>query len=242
MDLDQMATGWPFLIAATPGIAYAGTRGYARGMANAHTSIASRIGEGLVAAIVFDLVYILLLGDWLIETLGATGLQANPRGAALAVLVFGLAIPAAAAWTLHRGHVWKTPSKGVLPPLVNRGRRARIAVAGWTAYTGRIVRRFSSIPRAWDFALPDRGGTFVRIETAGGRFLGGYFAENSFFSTYPEPQDIFVELQYRISDTGEFGDPVKDSLGFWYSFAPGDTIEWIARSAQEAPIKEEADE
>ncbi len=80
-------------------------------MANAHTSIASRIGEGLVAAIVFDLVYILLLGDWLIDTLGATALQANPRGAALAVLVFGLAIPAAVAWTLHQGTSGRRPRR-----------------------------------------------------------------------------------------------------------------------------------
>jgi hypothetical protein len=242
VDLDQMATGWPFLIAATPGIAYAGTRAYARGIANAQTSIASRIGEGLVAAIVFDLVYILLFGNWLIDTLGIAGLQADPRGAALAVLAFGLAIPAVVAWTLHRGHLWKTPTKGVLPPLLNRGRKARTTIAGWTAYTGRVVRRFSSIPRAWDYALPDRGGTFVRIETAGGKFLGGYFAENSFFSTYPEPQDIFVELQYRMSSTGEFGDPVKDSLGFWYMFAPGDTIEWVAQPAPVRPIEEESHE
>ena len=76
-----------------------------------------------------------------------------------------------------------------------------------------------------------KGRRFLRIETAEGKFLGGWFAEDSFISTYPEDHDIYVELQYRMGTAGEFLGPVQGTDGFWYSLRPGDTIDWIDPAA-----------
>lgn len=99
----------------------------------------------------------------------------------------------------------------------------------WLAWKsiGSFTPAFSSIPRAWDFAAPVRGEHFIRIETADGKFFGGWFSVNSFVSTYPEPHDIFVERQWKLDERGRFLHEVTGSNGLWYAVQPGDIIDWI---------------
>lgn len=231
--MDLSAAGpqvWVVILMALPGIAYAAARGMARGViAKDDVSVGSRISQGLIAAVILDLAYLLLLGNALVDNLSfREGSLPDVRTAAALVLGLGLVLPALIAWGMSKGYRWKPPDAGpvsrVFSALGSRLHRVR----EWRGrYVGRFERKFSSIPTAWDWAIVDLGGCFVRIETASGKFIGGWFGGQSFISTYPEPHDVFVEVEYRMTNTGEFLDPVEGSMGFWYMPQDGDVIDWV---------------
>ncbi|WP_369826347.1 DUF6338 family protein [Cellulomonas sp. PSBB021] len=217
------------VLVALPGITYATVRNRARGLGASTISATLKVGEGLAAGVVFDLVYLAVFGAALIEAFTlADGRLPSVRAAATYALVLGAVVPALVAWIAHRGSRWTRPTSGALRWAIRRARPLRRAAAGWwTANVGRVVPAFSRIPTAWDAAAPNLGRRFVRIETASGKFVGGWFGENSFVSTYPEPHDLYVEQQWRMSETGEFLGAVPGSDGFWYALQPGDIIDWV---------------
>jgi hypothetical protein len=130
-------------------------------------------------------------------------------------LVLGVLVPTAVAWVVHRGHRWTRPADGPILRMVDAvDERRRLAHEWVVMHAGWLTPAFSRTPRAWDFAAPARGARFVRIETASGKFFGGWFAANSFVSTYPEPVGIFVEEQWNVDTDGSFVDRVPGSDGF----------------------------
>lgn len=86
---------------------------------------------------------------------------------------------------------------------------------------------YRAIPTAWDFAAPQRSGTFVRVRTPEGGWIGGWFGEGSFVSTYPEKRDIFIASQWTLSEHGAFQDVVPGSAGVWIAVGDGCLVEWI---------------
>ncbi len=80
---------------------------------------------------------------------------------------------------------------------------------GWLA---RILIGRNPAPRAWDDLFWRGPALVVRLKLKDGEWIGGLFGDKSYASGYPEPQDILLELAYKVLDDGTFaqGDKPED--------------------------------
>ena len=64
---------------------------------------------------------------------------------------------------------------------------------------------------------------------------------DSFLSGYPEPRDIFIQSQWRLSEDGTFIEKVADTQGVYVSCGDVDVVEWLDPPAvEQAPADQEA--
>jgi hypothetical protein len=202
-----------FLVLVLPGIVYAAVRTGAAGMRAPDRDVSARVLQALLVSVLLDVLYLLILGDWVLDLFDRSDKQGlgHPRQAALTLLVLGIAVPAAVAYAAH-GQLTSVPVASWLPAWVRRPQRSS---------------PHRSIPTAWDFAAPSRGGRWVRIRMAEGKWVGGWIGNDSYVSTYPEPRDIFIEDQHDISAAGVIGAQIKDTAGVWVALREGDLVEWL---------------
>lgn len=91
------------------------------------------------------------------------------------------------------------------------------------------VNRNQATPRAWDYAAYGADTErFVRIKTAAGLYIGGWYDSAGYVSTYPYERDIFIAHQWRMGTRGEFIEPLEDSLGVWVPITEACHVEWVA--------------
>lgn len=74
---------------------------------------------------------------------------------------------------------------------------------------------YDPMPRAWDYAFSGIAPTYVRVLTNDGRYLGGWFGDQSFASSFPEPRELFIETAHQMYADGEFGAEVEGSSGLY---------------------------
>lgn len=43
--------------------------------------------------------------------------------------------------------------------------------------------------------------------------IGGYYGQNSYASTSPDEQSVYLEKVYKIKPDGTFGEQIQDSFG-----------------------------
>lgn len=56
------------------------------------------------------------------------------------------------------------------------------------------------IPKAWDhFFRNRRKACWVLVHLKGGGLVGGVFSKNSFASSYPDPEDLYLEEVWQVS-------------------------------------------
>lgn len=84
--------------------------------------------------------------------------------------------------------------------------------------TGRVqeklkISRVDPIPRAWDMVFGRRESAFVLVTLKDGSQIGGYYGPLSAASSYPAPEDIYLELRFELKENGEFKEPIKNSKG-----------------------------
>lgn len=217
------------IVIVLPGVTYATVRNRARGLGASTIGAGSKLGEGLAAGVVFDVVYILVFGDRLVRAFTVKD-DALPsaRSAALYALVLGIAVPSVVAWLAHRGSRWTRPTEGPLLWIATRASRLAQGGSSWRRkWIGSLEPVFSVTPTAWDHTVAKHAGEFIRIELASGKYVGGWFDTDSFISMYPEPHDVYVEEQWHINENGSFTGKVERTEGFWYTLQPGDIIEWL---------------
>jgi hypothetical protein len=99
----------------------------------------------------------------------------------------------------------------------------------------RYQGRYDPTPTAWDFAGPPRGGTFVRVRQPDGSWVGGWFGNDSFLSTWPEPHDLFIESQWLMTDDGIFERRLEDTRGVYVSCPQGVVVEWVDPPSPQDP-------
>jgi hypothetical protein len=197
-----------------PGIVYAAARTAVQGFRWQDRDVASRVLQALLVSALLDAVYLLILGDTAIRlvTLTKDGLvSTNPRLAAgLGLLLLGV-IPSLVAYVIH-----------------GRTSFQRLNAPGlrWVRVP-RPMYRYSPVPTAWDSAAPSLGGTWVRIRIGEGKWVGGWYANGSYVSTYPESRDIYIEDQHHVDEHGRFGKKVEGSAGVWLALRDGDVVEWV---------------
>ena len=71
----------------------------------------------------------------------------------------------------------------------------------------------SSIPKSWDYIFSRGASYLILVTLKDGTKFGGLWSQNSFASSYPAEEDLYLEVLYGLEDNGSFGDPVPLSKG-----------------------------
>ena len=73
----------------------------------------------------------------------------------------------------------------------------------------------SRTPSAWNYATK-LGPRWVRVHLKDGTTIGGVYEDGSFADDADE-KDIYLERVYNLTDTGDFGEQVRNTGGVWIS-------------------------
>lgn len=203
---------WVFLLVILPGLVWSGVRVSVRGRGLRDKELSTTVVQALVTSVLFDSVYLLVLGDSLVTRVSrvAGGDLSGTRGLSMSLLFLAILIPALSslAWNGDVGWCKRTLLGVPVPIPVNRS-------------------PYQPTPTAWDKALPTMGGRWIRIRRSDGAFVGGWFANGSYLSSYPEARDLYVESQHHMNEDGSFGDEVDGTAGFWIAVQDDDIVEFI---------------
>jgi hypothetical protein len=204
------------LLFVLPGSVYQFVRSRLRGPHPDDSSAANRVLRALAVSAALVTAYAAAAGPHLLELIAdvqqATPEQARGQVRPLAVwaLVLLFAVPAVLAGAVY---------------LISRlPRPARL---------GRARLSYDPTPRAWDFAFNGVDPMYVRILTADGRYLGGWYGNDSFVSSYPEPREMFLETANLMEPDGSFGPEVKGSAGLYVRCDDVVLIEFVDPTAPE---------
>jgi hypothetical protein len=84
------------------------------------------------------------------------------------------------------------------------------------------------IPRAWDFYFRQGRRALVIITFKDGNMIGGYFGSDSFASSFPHEDDLYIERVCRVDpETGGIVRFVPNSSGMLIHRSDCKTIEFI---------------
>lgn len=203
---------WVFLLVVLPGLVWSGVRVSVRGRGLRDKELSTTLVQALVTSVLFDSVYLLVIGDSLPQRVSriAGGDLGGARGLSMSLLILAVLIPAVSSLAWNGDIGW---------------RKIKV-LGGWVLLP---VNRspYQPTPTAWDKALPTLGGCWIRIRRSDGAFVGGWFANRSYLSSYPEARDLYVESQHHMSEDGSFGAEVASTAGFWIAVQDDDIVEFI---------------
>ncbi|MFE1942022.1 DUF6338 family protein [Streptomyces massasporeus] len=188
------------LLLVLPGVTYQFVRERAHGLAPGHRDLGERVLRAVTAGIALDTVYVLLAGPWLVHLVydrrngWLAGAAETPRVAAVAAATLLIAVPAVAAW-----------------------------FASWLRSRG-SGSAYDPTPTAWDWIFQRRGHCLVRARLKSGRWIGGYYGEDSYTSSYPEAADLYLQTAWALSATGLFERPLEHSGGIYIRM---DDVEYL---------------
>jgi hypothetical protein len=213
----------PFGIAAVialllPGIIFAAVRTSMQGFQAQDRSISGRIIQALMISLILDAVYLITFGTWLAPDfrIGSNLVITHPVLVGLIALLLAVVFPGICAYVAYGQAVWVTATNGWL--------RRRIALA---AIYLRPHTQYRSVPTAWDWVAAKKGDKWIRVLNSQGRWVGGWFDQDAYFSVYPEPRDLFISIQWRMLPDGTFGTRVENSAGVWVSLENAQVVEWL---------------
>jgi len=67
--------------------------------------------------------------------------------------------------------------------------------------------------KPWDFVFGKKEAYWVIVHLKDKRKIGGKFAKNSFASSYPSEEQIYLEEVWTLDENGKFKEPLKRSGG-----------------------------
>jgi hypothetical protein len=213
------------LLLVVPGFVYTGGRRHLRGGATAdEKDFSVRLVHGIAASVILDCLYLITIGPCLINVVTGTRsddnlgvLSERPQLVGGVIVTLAVVIPAVLAAMVTWASSWN-----------------------WVVNcTSRLP--FSPTPSAWDHIAPKRLNCFVRVRTADGRWVGGYVSDQTYFSTYPEPRDLFIPEQWQMGSDGSFIAPIKDSLGVFVPLSGTERVSWCREPGQPEPSPPEPD-
>ncbi|AZS74838.1 hypothetical protein GTW98_13000 [Streptomyces sp. SID8375] len=179
------------LLLVLPGVTYQFVRERARGLAPHHKDLGERILRAVTAGVVLDTFYVLLAGPWVVRLIydrhrgWLTGTADHPRLAALTAILLLIVLPAGTASLVSR---LSSPGRG---------------------------STYDATPTAWDSAFIHRSHCFVRARLKSGRWVGGWYGERSYASSYPEAADLYLQTAWAVSPAGRFEHPLEQSGGIY---------------------------
>lgn len=98
-----------------------------------------------------------------------------------------------------------------------------------------IARRIvHPTPKAWDYFFGLHRPCFVLVRLKNGRLLGGVMDARSFASSYPSPEDMYLEQLWKVTKEGQFLEPLPATRGVLISRSDCDYIQFVKLTHREA--------
>jgi len=85
-------------------------------------------------------------------------------------------------------------------------------------------KTISLIPKSWDYFFWKKKCCFMLVHVEKGRVIGGLYGPDSFASSYPEKEDIYLQEVWKIDEKGKFLERIPGSKGLLVN---SDVIEYI---------------
>ncbi|MET0435757.1 MAG: DUF6338 family protein [Cellulomonas sp.] len=200
------------LTLVVPGFVYRASWQSVAGPDPARPDFGTRVLHAMVATGVFAGAYaaafVPVLAAYAREPAQALG---NARAVGLGFVVLAIALP----WLAARLCFWVVRSDRFVlltartPPALRRGRPLDHPPSAWD-------RAFGGAPRGW-----------VRVRFADGRWLGGWYGDDSFATTHPHPPELFVEEGWVVGDDGTFSDVVHAPGGMVIRCADAVAVDFL---------------
>jgi hypothetical protein len=73
--------------------------------------------------------------------------------------------------------------------------------------------KISLIPKSWDYFFSKRELCFMLIHLNNGKMIGGLYGIDSFASSYPEKEDLYLQEVWKIDSEGKFIEKILGSKG-----------------------------
>lgn len=95
------------------------------------------------------------------------------------------------------------------------GNPVLLVVVWFTVRQSDLVQRFMPHPtqKAWDYVFGKRRAYWVIVNLKDGTKIGGMYGPDSFASSAPAEEQIFLEEQWVLSEEGGFDRPVEQTSG-----------------------------
>jgi Family of unknown function (DUF6338) len=106
---------------------------------------------------------------------------------------------------------------------------AMLAIAVFKIRVSRFANRWMQhpIPRSWDYFFMQKRRCWVLFHLRNGTKIGGFYGENSYASSYPDEQDVYVEEVWRVDNTGRFIERVDRSTGMVIQYKDCELMEFF---------------
>ena len=180
------------LLFVVPGFVYQAVRISVRGRLPLDIELSTRIVRAIVLSGIFALVYLMVLGDLLIDAAQGKGWGfEHPRVGAFFALLGGIIIPAGLALVRLPDWNWIARVRTRVPE----------------------ITRYDPTPTAWDKTFQNASQCFIRISMKDGTWIAGYYGSESYATSYPETQQVFLEQAFFVSDDGTLGQRIEGTLG-----------------------------
>ena len=85
-------------------------------------------------------------------------------------------------------------------------------------------KTISPIPKSWDYFFFRRKECFMLIHLNNERIIGGLYGAESFASSYPEEEDVYLQEVWKIDEEGRFMERIPGAKGLLVNH---DDIEYI---------------
>lgn len=85
-----------------------------------------------------------------------------------------------------------------------------LKIINWKIISNRIIH---PILRPWDLKFSDGKPAWIIVHLKDGRLIGGKYQENSYASSYPAEEQIYLEQVWRLDENGKFIEAVERSKG-----------------------------
>ena len=89
------------------------------------------------------------------------------------------------------------------------------------------TRIINPIPKPWDYVFGKRESYWIIVHFKDGKKIGGRYDTNSFASSYPAEEQIYIEEVWNIDKEGRFKDKVDRSKGVIISKSDVSAIEFF---------------
>lgn len=88
-------------------------------------------------------------------------------------------------------------------------------------------------PKPWDFVFSKRLTYWVRVTLKNGQVIGGMFGINSFASSAPAEEQIYLEQNWILNKDGGFERPIEQTAGIIILSSEIATIEFLSSGKTE---------
>jgi hypothetical protein len=75
------------------------------------------------------------------------------------------------------------------------------------------LKNIRLIPKSWDYKFGKEEPCWILMTLKDGTKIGGFFGSDSFASSFPAEEDLYIEELWEIDEEGKFQQPVQGSGG-----------------------------